>query len=318
MPLNKFSPIFYSKILLFGEYSILFDSNGLTIPYSHFNGRLTFINSEGYTDLEYAKHSNQQLLQYCEYLHINCSNYIDTSRFKEDLNKGLFFESTIPEGYGLGSSGALVASLYHSYGKHKIKAKAGLSMEKTQQLKRLFSKLESYFHGKSSGIDPLICYINHPLFIKNKQEISSIGISRKNVEQDDAIFIINTKKTGKTAPLVDLFLKKCVNPKYLDKIKTELIPTTNHCVKAILNGDLPSFYKDLKKLSKFQLQYLKEMIPDEFINHWENGLEKNDYILKLCGSGGGGYLLGFTRKYSKVKSLLVNKGLEVITVYQEL
>ncbi len=317
MPLNKLNHLFYSKILLFGEYSLLYDSNGLSIPYSHFNGRLTFINNEGYTDLEYAKQSNNQLKQYCEFIEENYTNYIDINSLKRDLDKGLFFESTIPEGYGLGSSGALVASIYYTYGKNKIGSKTGLSKEKTQKLKKIFSGLESYFHGKSSGIDPLICYISHPLFIKNQNDISSIGISRKNIEKDDAIFIINTKKTGKTAPLVDLFLKKCLSEDYLDKIKNHLIPTTNHCVKSLLKGDLPSFYRDLKELSKFQLKYLKEMIPSEFVKYWEEGLEKNDYILKLCGSGGGGYLLGFTRNYNKVKNNLLEEGLEIITVYQE-
>jgi len=317
MPLNKLNHLFYSKILLFGEYSILFDSNGLSIPYSHFNGRLTFIHNDGYTDLEYAKKSNQQLIEYCNYIAEKYSNYIDINSFRRDLNKGLFFESTIPEGYGLGSSGALVASIYYTYGKNKIGSKTGFSNEKTQKLKKIFSELESYFHGKSSGIDPLICYISHPLFIKNQKEITSIGISRRNIEKDDAIFIINTKKTGKTAPLVELFLKKCINPEYLSKIKDHLIPTTNHCVKSLLKGDLPSFYNDLKELSKFQLKYLKEMIPNEFIKYWEEGLEKNEYLLKLCGSGGGGYLLGFTRNYNTVRNNLLKEGLEVITVYQE-
>ncbi len=317
MPLNKLNHIFYSKILLFGEYSLLLDSNGLSIPYSHFNGRLTFIHKESYTDLEYAKKSNKQLIEYCDFIEKNYPNYIDINAFTQDLNRGLFFESSIPEGYGLGSSGALVASIYYMYGKNKIGSKTALSKEKTQKLKKIFSALESYFHGKSSGIDPLICYMSHPLFIKNQKEISSIGISRKNIERDDAIFIINTKKTGKTAPLVDLFLKKCINPDYLSKIKNQLIPTTNHCVQSLLKGDLPSFYSDLKYISKFQLQYFKEMIPTDFIKYWEEGLEKNEYILKLCGSGGGGYLLGFTRNYNAVRNSLLHKGLEVITVYQE-
>ncbi len=317
MPLNKLNHLFYSKILLFGEYSLLFDSNGLSIPYSHFNGRLTFINNKSYTDLEYAKQSNEQLHQYYKFIEENYPNYIDIKSFKRDLSKGLFFESTIPEGYGLGSSGALVASVYHTYGKNKNNSKSILSKEKTQKLKKTFSALESYFHGKSSGIDPLICYISHPLFIKNQNDISPIGISRKNIEKDDAIFIINTKKTGKTAPLVDLFLKKCISPEYLDKIKNHLIPTTNHCVQSLLKGDLPWFYRDLKELSKFQLKHLKEMIPSEFIKYWEEGLEKNDYILKLCGSGGGGYLLGFTRNYNVVKRNLSDQGLEIVTVYQQ-
>ncbi len=317
MSLNKRNSIFYSKVLLFGEYSILFDSNGLTIPYSHFNGSLSHINSDEYTDLDYAKDSNNQLVQYAEFLAKTASDIIDIPRFTEDLKKGLFFESTIPEGYGLGSSGALVAAIYKKYGLNRIEAKVRLKVEETQQLKSIFSRLESYFHGKSSGIDPLICYLKHPLFIKNQKDISSIGISRKNIKTDDAVFILNTHQIGKTAPLVDIFMKKCLNPTYINRIKNELIPTTNKCIQSLLAGDINNFYKHMKQLSKFQLQYLKEMIPTDFVKYWEDGMEQNEYLLKLCGSGGGGYLLGFTRKFSKVKKMLTDKGLEVIPVYQE-
>ena len=45
--------IFYGKVLLFGEYSILFNSKGLTIPYTHFTGQLSFINDDKYTDYEF-------------------------------------------------------------------------------------------------------------------------------------------------------------------------------------------------------------------------------------------------------------------------
>jgi mevalonate kinase len=33
-------PLFYSKILLFGEYGIIRDSKGLSIPYNFYNGAL--------------------------------------------------------------------------------------------------------------------------------------------------------------------------------------------------------------------------------------------------------------------------------------
>jgi len=35
--------------------------------------------------------------------------------------KVLLFDSNIPQGYGLGSSGALVAAIYHQYRKNKKK-----------------------------------------------------------------------------------------------------------------------------------------------------------------------------------------------------
>ena len=35
-----YGPLFYSKILLFGEYGIIKDSRGLSIPYNFYNGAL--------------------------------------------------------------------------------------------------------------------------------------------------------------------------------------------------------------------------------------------------------------------------------------
>lgn len=37
-------PLFYSKILLFGEYGIIKDSKGLSIPYNFYNGALKKMN----------------------------------------------------------------------------------------------------------------------------------------------------------------------------------------------------------------------------------------------------------------------------------
>ena len=64
---NK-ADIFYGKVLLFGEYSILFNSKGLTIPYSHFTGQLSFINDDKYTDYEFAVLSNKQLKEFLSYM----------------------------------------------------------------------------------------------------------------------------------------------------------------------------------------------------------------------------------------------------------
>ncbi len=34
---------------------------------------------------------------------------------------------------------------------------------------------------------------------------------------------------------------------------------------------------------------------------WEKGISDSTYTLKLCGSGGGGFLLGFTRDFEETK-----------------
>ena len=59
-------------------------------------------------------------------------------------------------------------------------------------------------------------------------------------------------------------------------------------------------------------KYFKPMIPSQFHEIWKKGIESNDYFLKLCGSGGGGYILGFTRDIEKTKSVLKDYKLEVV------
>ncbi len=54
------------------------------------------------------------------------------------------------------------------------------------------------------------------------------------------------------------------------------------------------------------------MIPDAFHKVWEKGLSTNDYYLKLCGSGGGGYILGFTEDFSKAQKSLKDYKLELV------
>jgi mevalonate kinase len=54
------------------------------------------------------------------------------------------------------------------------------------------------------------------------------------------------------------------------------------------------------------------MIPEQFHELWQKGIETNDYYLKLCGSGGGGYILGFTEDLDKAKKALEGHKLEVV------
>ena len=55
---------FYSKILLFGEYGIIEDSKGLSIPYNFFEGHLKIPNVHS----KRTKYSNSILYNFCKYL----------------------------------------------------------------------------------------------------------------------------------------------------------------------------------------------------------------------------------------------------------
>ena len=57
-------PLFYAKILLFGEYGIIKDSKGLAIPYNSYQGSLIISDDPG----EKSQESNQKLRAFYQYL----------------------------------------------------------------------------------------------------------------------------------------------------------------------------------------------------------------------------------------------------------
>ncbi|MBC8173912.1 MAG: mevalonate kinase, partial [Chitinophagales bacterium] len=46
----------------------------------------------------------------------------------------------------------------------------------------------------------------------------------------------------------------------------------------------------------FQLTYFDFAIPEEIKNVWAEGLQSGDKIFKLCGAGGGGFMICFSVK----------------------
>lgn len=318
------SEVFYGKIILFGEYGIIFDSMALTIPFSHFHGELSFDNKNNkykYTDYDFAMNSNNLLREYADRLSKQSHNGsikldLNLDAFHDDLDDGLYFESTIPQGYGLGSSGALVAALYSHYAKNKIDGIRTISKSDILRLKDTFSTMENFFHGKSSGIDPLNSYIKFPLLINSKTDIETVGIPRNKFDSKSAIFLVNTGRIGKTEPLVSLFLDHCKQPEYLASIKSEYIPLNNKCIKHLIKGDMDDFFTSLLQLSVLQYDRFADMIPDDFKGYWKDGIDSNFFNLKLCGSGGGGYLLGFTTNLPRTQKYFADQHVDIVTVYK--
>jgi mevalonate kinase len=321
---KKKNEIFYGKVILFGEYGIIYDSMALTIPFTHYHGELSFSNKNDrfkYTNYDFAVDSNKQLSSFAKELNqlkINGSLAVklDMESLLKDIEKGLFFESTIPQGYGLGSSGALVASVYSRYAKDKIEGTRSISKENILKLKENLSFLENYFHGKSSGIDPLNSYIKFPLLINSKKDIQTVAIPRSKFETNSAIFLVNTGKPGKTEPMVNKFLNNCRQPEYLSEIMERFLPLNNSCIGHLIKGEMKDFFEKLTELSRFQYEYFSEMIPEDFKPMWKHGFESNDYTLKLCGSGGGGYLLGFTQDLDNAIHYFSKLKTDFITVYK--
>ena len=304
------APLFYSKILLFGEYGIIEDSKGLSIPFNFFKGGLRI----GDMSELIEKESNLNLKKFRDYLlkiEIFTVDF-DFEKLNLDLNKGMFFDSSIPQGYGVGSSGALVAAFYDRYAVNKITVLENLTKSKILVLKNIFSTMESFFHGKSSGLDPLNSYLSLPILIHSKNEVETTGIPSQESKGKGAVFLLDSGKSSDTAPMVDLFFKSMKNKNYNKMIQEEFIKTTDNCVDDFLNGNFNSLFKNIKVLSKVVLKNFKPMIPENFHNIWAKGIESDEYFLKLCGSGGGGYILGFAKDFKKAQKSLNDFDLEVV------
>ena len=304
------NPLFYAKILLFGEYGIIENSQGLTLPYSFYKGCFKF---SALVESEFEKKSNESLKKYWEYLaklELPEQFRLDLSALKKDIENGLFFDSNIPQGYGVGSSGALVAAIFDRYSivQHKPEE---IGKNELKELKKVFGELESFFHGKSSGIDPLICYMNLPILIENKENVGRVEIPEEN-EGKGAIFLIDSGVVGETGPMVQIFFEKLKNEGFRKTLKEEFIKYNNACIQSFLNKEMTPFFKNMKALSKWAYEHFRPMIPNSVFNAWKKGLDTNAYYLKLCGSGGGGYILGFTKDYQKAEKMLKGFHKEVI------
>ena len=281
---------FHSKVILFGEYSMIFDATALMVPLRRFSAQ--WRQASHLTNESAA--SNASLRRFTDYLSTldGAKEILDLQRFKEELQANLFLDSDVPSGYGLGSSGVLVAAVYDRYACQKS--------DDLLQLKTLFGKMESFFHGSSSGIDPLQCYVNRPFHITSK---AVTLLPEDFMPSDIHVFLADTGKKSNTKPLVEYFKEKRVDPEYLNAFQNTYVPCVTACIDHLVAGEKEPFFSSLRQLTDGQLKFLRPMITDNSIDLF---LEKPDFNLgfKISGSGGGGYVLGFTDDIEKTTAFM--------------
>lgn len=281
-----------AKLLLFGEYTVINKSQAIAIPYGKQFGFWNFTKNK--KDLEYAKVSNLNLRKIYTFLSLKKGPEIaafDYDAMQLDLDNGIFFDSNIPNGYGMGSSGALCAAIYDRYFINKT--------EDLSQLLKILAFIEDYFHGTSSGIDPFVSYINKATTLNFDKTIALTTIKRYEIAGPGAVFIIDSGIQRQTTGLVEYYLKLCEDKKFLEAFVNPVSEAVKNAIRAIIdnNNDL---MKEVKTISELQFLHMKKMIPEDFTEIWKNGIDSGNYLLKLCGAGGGGYLLGFVSDKSNI------------------
>ena len=83
-------PLFFAKILLFGEYGIIEDSKGLSIPYNFYRGALKIPKNK----TDYIIESNKILIDFAKNLKEISPKVVlfDWKKFDKDLSLNMYFD----------------------------------------------------------------------------------------------------------------------------------------------------------------------------------------------------------------------------------
>ena len=290
---------YYGKVILFGEYSMIFGSPALLMPLYSGSAHWDYI-WRNHGKKNYS--SNRSLHVFANYLSQNeyFTERIDIQKFNAELKKGLFLDSCIPSGYGVGSSGALTAAVYDRFKTYEI--------EDPMELKKFLGDMENCFHGSSSGLDPLQCYYGKPFVLKdNKIEILDNGFVPENLH----IFLIDSNIKSDTKSLVTYFKEQRNEPRYLKAFDELYVPFVGRCIDSLVAGDADKFFDDLRHLSYYQTVMLRPMITDNVLPLFSLKREDVHFQIKICGSGGGGYFLGFSDDVEKTNAFMAENGFPI-------
>lgn len=300
------------KLLLFGEHTVNTGSQALAVPLPLFSAKWQYAPQ---FDAEELTTRQMQLPQFAEFLgrlqqRGELLAAVDVAAFREALHRGLIFESNIPLGYGAGSSGALVAAVFGEWkkgGDEWSGPAEHVSPKKIVELKRSLAQMESFFHGTSSGTDPLICVLQRPVLLGGHEGVKLVPLPGKptNNQQrstNNQLFLLDTGIERKATPLIEYFLEKTQEATFHQRCKSELLPAVDGAIHAFLGGEHEKLFAEIHRISEFQLHFLEKMIPAGFRQIWSEGLEGDRFKLKICGAGGGGFLLGITKNFDEMKN----------------
>ena len=274
---HKFSRVFSSKLLLAGEYTVIDGGSSLALPFTKFQGQLVEdrLRAASYNWSTYLNYLVQTNLPF----RADAISQLNTD--------ALHFDCNIPEGYGCGSSGALVAAFADIL---------NLQYEDDQDLKNKLGSMESYFHGRSSGIDPFVIYKDCP--IKTLNKVICPTIIQRNFLQN--IYLYDTGQPRLTSALVDHYQKN-IKPSKEAEIKMLSI-ANDELVNLLTEGGEESQFIDCwKEISKLQADIFASITPAPMQDIWLEGLNEASHFVKMCGAGGGGFYYVYTKSEEVVR-----------------
>ena len=295
------SPTWTAKLLLFGEHAVVHGSRGLAMPWA---GRfMRWMPADGD---ERAGYSIGLLTEFIGQLREIGFEHLDLDAAQAALDSGEWLDTDIPVGYGLGSSGAACAALAHRFAKP-----GAFDSDNLEQLQQRFGEMESPFHGRSSGIDPTVIYLNRALLFGGGEKPSPVDLPAPG--GSISLYLIDTGIARRTGPLVEMFGQRMESDDIFTRaILAELVPANEAAIEAFLNADASSLTKAMRVLSRIQLEAMADWTPEAFHEGWKKGLDSGDFQCKICGAGGGGFIMAWTSRPESLAETFSGRRIELV------
>lgn len=262
---------FPSKLLIAGEFTVLTGGDALAIPFDFYSGI-------------WAKSDYPDPSLFPFGTHLKNAAFIDADRLIHDLEKGWQFKSNIPVGYGLGSSGALTAAIYHHYS-HSAE-------QDPVKIQRQLAVMEDHFHGKSSGFDPLISYKNQSFAVIDNELTAVTPTPDPVTPAHWALYLLDSGTLRGGINSIQWFYKELEKPTFREKL-TSLTAYNHQLIVAWIARRFQDVTELFHAISILQFEYFQPLIPPSILPVWARGLDTHQYYIKLCGKGGGGYYLAW-------------------------
>ena len=228
--------------------------------------------------------------------------------------------SDIPVGFGLGSSAAYNVCIVNGLCL-LINKLLNNNIFSKKDILLLSNESEKIFHnGTPSGIDASCSLYGGVINFRSINEQNNVKIPLNNFFLNKIKFIlINTKiqrNGGEFIKNVSNFKKN--NPELFNYLINEIGDVTNNIINLIMKNqsdddDCFKFFELIKQNQKL----LKNIcVSNNEIDRIINILEKKEYVGKISGAGGGGFIICFVlkEKMNDIQKLLKDNGIDYINV----